>query len=247
MIYNINSSFVSNLETIIFSFPLRGPYRATYLPDDTLFSTLLPKMNTQPSTSHWHKLHQGKLWRLTQETTITPTSKDVKTIAKQYRADNLKTLLDAATGSKILKACRPKLGVDPVLWIPMTKKERSQCIRWRIGWLPGGKAKTCLTCTTDTLTKKYVISCLRMHHKLSIARHKTDDPISYFFNKLPKSKPKSISKIQQLRTKWPTLCRLLAELDYHQHPESNQQQYFDKEPGKSLLQWIEPSPPPEPD
>ena len=105
--------------------------------------------------------------------------------------------------------------------------------------LRGGNAKTCLTCTTATLTKKHVITCLRMHYKLSIPRHTTDDPISYFFNKLPKSKLKSIYKIQHLRTKWPKLCCLLAELDHHQNPASKQQQYIDLELGKTLLKWIE--------
>ncbi|KAI9273107.1 hypothetical protein BDA99DRAFT_432872, partial [Phascolomyces articulosus] len=80
---------------------------------------------------------------------------------------------------------------DPILWIPMTKKERCRIIRWRIGWLLGGRTKTCISCNTSTLTKKHVIQCLRMHRRLNIPHHKKDDPISFFLNKLPKSKPTS--------------------------------------------------------
>ena len=50
--------------------------RATSLPNDILFSTLISKMNTRPSTSHQHKLQQGKLWRQVQETVTNPASKD---------------------------------------------------------------------------------------------------------------------------------------------------------------------------
>ncbi|KAI9271666.1 hypothetical protein BDA99DRAFT_602439 [Phascolomyces articulosus] len=177
-----------------------------------------------------------------------PPHKDIKTTTKQYRKENHTLRTDAVNGVKILKACRPNLEVDPILWIPMTKKERSRCIRWRIvGRLPGGKSKTCITCKRAILTKKHVITCLRLHHRLNIPRQKTDDPISSFLNNLPKSKPTSPFKIQQLQNKWPKLCQLLAELDYHQHPTSSIQQYLDPEPGKVLLQWIEPPPPPETD
>ncbi|KAI9275622.1 hypothetical protein BDA99DRAFT_431142 [Phascolomyces articulosus] len=98
--------------------------------------------------------------------------------------------------SKFLKACRPNLDVDSILWIPMKKKERSRCIRWRIGWLPGGKSKTCITCKRATLTKKHAITCLRPHNCLNIPRQRTDDPIPSFLNKLPKSKPTFPFKIQ---------------------------------------------------
>ncbi|KAI9247511.1 hypothetical protein BDA99DRAFT_565184 [Phascolomyces articulosus] len=112
------------------------------------------------------------------------------------------------------------------------------------GWLPGGRTKTCKSCNTSTLTKKHAIQCLRMHRRLHIPHHKTDDPISFFLNKLPKSKPTSSSKIQQIQHKWPTVCRILAELDYLQHPESNQQQCIDPDPGQAQIKWIEPLPSP---
>ena len=85
-----------------------------------------------------------------------------------------------------------------------------------------------------------------MNPRLNIPRYKTDDPLSYFS---PKTTTISEAKIQQLRNQWPKLCRLLAELDYHQHPVSSTQQYIDPDPGNVLLKWIEPAPAPpsEPD
>ncbi|KAI9255092.1 hypothetical protein BDA99DRAFT_586124 [Phascolomyces articulosus] len=79
--------------------------------------------------------------------------------------------------------------------------------RWWMGWLPGGRTKTCISCTTSTLHKKNGIQCLRMHRRLNIPHHRTDNPISFFLNKLPKSKSTSSSKIQQIQYKRPTICR----------------------------------------
>ena len=148
-------------------------------------------------------------------TSLTP--KDIKTITQNNTEGRFIQTIATVTGTKTLKACGPNLDVDPTLWIPSTKGERSRCIRWRIGWLPDGKTKTCLTCKIVPLTKKHSTICLRMHHRLSILRYKTDVPISYFLNHIPKTKPTSETKIQQLKITWPKLHRLLAKLDYHQH------------------------------
>ncbi|KAG1272035.1 hypothetical protein G6F66_013425 [Rhizopus arrhizus] len=36
----------------------------------------------------------------------------------------------------LLRACRPALVVDPILYVPATRAERSLLVRWRLGWLP---------------------------------------------------------------------------------------------------------------
>ncbi|PHZ15890.1 uncharacterized protein RHIMIDRAFT_233497 [Rhizopus microsporus ATCC 52813] len=41
--------------------------------------------------------------------------------------------------SKLLSSCRRSTSLDPILWLPMSKSECSRCIRWRLGWLPGGQ------------------------------------------------------------------------------------------------------------
>ncbi|KAI9266811.1 hypothetical protein BDA99DRAFT_421021, partial [Phascolomyces articulosus] len=57
----------------------------------------------------------------------------------------------------LLALCRPKLILDPILWIPMTRKERSRCIRWRMGWLPGGLPKPCIKCGYHSLNKQHAL------------------------------------------------------------------------------------------
>ncbi|KAI7859582.1 hypothetical protein BDC45DRAFT_426914, partial [Circinella umbellata] len=87
--------------------------------------------------------------------------------------------------SKTLAACRTTLGIDPIMWLPMTRKEQSRCIRWRIGWLPGGKPKTCMTCFSSHFTEKHSIQWPQMHKRLKRHISKTDDPLSYILNRLP--------------------------------------------------------------
>ncbi|KAI7858118.1 hypothetical protein BDC45DRAFT_412646, partial [Circinella umbellata] len=117
-----------------------------------------------------------------------------------------------------LAACRPKLVIDPILWLPMSRKERSRCIRWRLGWLPGGKVKSCKTCGFANFHKKHALSCLNVHDRLNIQDHNITDPISHLLNQLPQSKPTSLKKIEFWKRKWPTICALLAMIDAHQHP-----------------------------
>ncbi|KAG2218917.1 hypothetical protein INT45_008154 [Circinella minor] len=54
------------------------------------------------------------------------------------------------------------------------------------------------------------------------------------------SKPTSKKKIEFWKNIWPTLCMILAEIDAHQHPDSNQQQYYDLNPGVAFIKWIDP-------
>ncbi|KAI7855585.1 hypothetical protein BDC45DRAFT_438578 [Circinella umbellata] len=67
----------------------------------------------------------------------------------------------------------------------MARKERSRCLRWRLGWLPGGKPKPCKTCGFPNFHKNHAIHCLHIHNRLQIEYNKTADPISYLFSLLP--------------------------------------------------------------
>ncbi|KAI9248565.1 hypothetical protein BDA99DRAFT_525027 [Phascolomyces articulosus] len=68
---------------------------------------------------------------------------DIKCILLLHQRLELSTN-DNSNG--LLALCRSELVLDPILWAPMTRKERSCCIRWRIGWLPGDRPKPCIRC-----------------------------------------------------------------------------------------------------
>lgn len=59
----------------------------------------------------------------------------------------------STTPQVLAKACRTTLMVDPVLYIPASRTDRSRLIRWRIGWLPG-KPHDCV-CTTDRTSRRH--------------------------------------------------------------------------------------------
>ncbi|OAD79016.1 hypothetical protein PHYBLDRAFT_62215 [Phycomyces blakesleeanus NRRL 1555(-)] len=57
----------------------------------------------------------------------------------------------------LIQACRPVLGVDPILFLPASRMERGRLIRWRMGWLPG-KTKEC-PCGSDHTSRRHLLDC----------------------------------------------------------------------------------------
>ncbi|KAG1170299.1 hypothetical protein G6F35_017233 [Rhizopus arrhizus] len=72
----------------------------------------------------------------------------------------------------------------------MSKSERSRCIRWRLGWLPGGRYKACPRHPGQSFTKAHTIHCLQMHRRLMMPET-ISDPLSFLLNMLPTKKPRS--------------------------------------------------------
>ncbi|KAG2227275.1 hypothetical protein INT45_008519 [Circinella minor] len=71
------------------------------------------------------------------------------------------TIRSATTGSKLLGCCLSKLSVDPIMWLPMTNQEQSQCIRWWLGWLPGGRLNPfMLEREVPRYTTKVIVYCV---------------------------------------------------------------------------------------
>ncbi|KAG1486873.1 hypothetical protein G6F54_013025 [Rhizopus delemar] len=80
----------------------------------------------------------------------------LKTFFRQYRERQLTSLLTSTT-QVLLRACRPALVVDPVLYVPATRAERSLLVRWRLGWLPG-KPEDC-PCGRDRRSRRHFLEC----------------------------------------------------------------------------------------
>ena len=131
------------------------------------------------------------------------------------------------------------ISLDPILWLPMSKSERSRCIRWRLGWLPGGQYKTCPRHPSQPFTKAHAVHCLQMHRKLMMPET-ISDPLSFLLNMLPTRKPRSPNTVRSWTIRWPTICRILYELDYLFHAKLPPTPPIHL--GQRLLEWLPSSP-----
>ncbi|KAI9310188.1 hypothetical protein BX666DRAFT_1870800 [Dichotomocladium elegans] len=141
----------------------------------------------------------------------------------------------------LLSRCRPRPSVDPVLWLPMTRMERSRCIRWRLGWLPGGKPRSCPRCANARgTTRTHLIECLNLHIRLNVDPQ-TPDPISYVLNMLPMSRPNAHTRQRYWTHTWPILCDILDELESIHHPDYVRSSiYRNSTPGQDFVEWLLP-------
>ncbi|OAD72682.1 hypothetical protein PHYBLDRAFT_168947 [Phycomyces blakesleeanus NRRL 1555(-)] len=80
----------------------------------------------------------------------------VKNHFESIREAGFATFLQSNT-QVLIQACRPVLGVDPILFLPASRVERSRLIRWRMGWLPG-KPKEC-PCGSDHTSRRHLLDC----------------------------------------------------------------------------------------
>ncbi|KAG1026132.1 hypothetical protein G6F25_012713 [Rhizopus arrhizus] len=87
-----------------------------------------------------------------------PPSSDarLKTFFRQYRERQVTSIVTSTT-QVLLRACRPALVVDPILYVPATRAERSLLVRWRLGWLPG-KPEDC-PCGRDRRSRRHFLEC----------------------------------------------------------------------------------------
>ncbi|KAJ8655018.1 hypothetical protein O0I10_009223 [Lichtheimia ornata] len=111
--------------------------RAFSLPDDAL----LPIMKPLISNSHvhlWHKLTTtNTIWSHLPPPPQEADRRTLKTTIKKMRLDRFMEMRDDPHSGVMLSFLRLTLTLDPILFLPMTARERSRLLRWRMGWLPG--------------------------------------------------------------------------------------------------------------
>ena len=206
------------------------------LPPDTLLYQLRQKMATIPS-SQWNSLQQSHLW---QNLPLPRQDVDLRTLKAEitrFRNNNFKNMLQQPNHQR-LAACRPYISIDPILWLPMTTKERSRVVRWRIGFLPG-KPVSCWCQQEGAFTTiNHLMACFHVHSLLNVPHTITIDPISHLLNKLPKKPPKQQHQKEYWIQTWPLICSLLYKIDYCCHPNEDFSSSEDPNPGQCLLQWI---------
>ncbi|CAO3607923.1 unnamed protein product [Cunninghamella echinulata] len=199
--------------------------RVKYQPENSLLNIIITILSTStptPSTKDIYKKHS--LWNQLKNQSFYDTIIeeqqliDIKVFIKKYR---LNKLLDNTQQSSLLQSCKPKIAIDPILYHPMNNKIRSGLICWRIGWLPGGKPKSCI-CNHHPLTRKHVIQCLNMHARLSINQQITLDPLSYLINRIPINPPISKLTIRRWNRSWPQICNILLEIEQIQYPQHSE-------------------------
>lgn len=124
--------------------------RTSYLPNDCLLKLLETLMPTRSRLSC-----QLKKNRLLLSLPSDYASLGSSALNKLFKLDR-QILHDTNMQNDPLvlsKACRPILSVDPILYIPATRTDRSRLIRWRMGWLPG-KPHDCV-CNRDHTSRRH--------------------------------------------------------------------------------------------
>ncbi|KAG0783374.1 hypothetical protein G6F22_008709 [Rhizopus arrhizus] len=152
--------------------------RSVYSPDDTLYK-FLSYVRPAASRSQWYKLSKTPVWQRYSSSIDDDDDLDPRlfvAVCKEYLDDNLDERRNGHN-SVLLFACRPTLGIDPILWLPMSYAERSRSVRWRLGWLPGGEPKPCIFHPTGKFTRSHAIGCLHMHRRLQIPLSEPDTSV----------------------------------------------------------------------
>ncbi|OAD71055.1 hypothetical protein PHYBLDRAFT_171117 [Phycomyces blakesleeanus NRRL 1555(-)] len=180
-------------------------YRAFWLPDEALFTLLRPVL-TNPA-HQWFKLLANPIW-LSLSNRQNADSKACKHANRSFLNQGL---FLQRSQQILLSACRPSLGVDPILWLPMTNYERSRFIRWRMGWLPG-RPQPC-SCGLHTTSRHHVIECTGAAIRLHLYSTVQPNPIDYVLNMLPLKKPKNNKNNAFWIFTWPILCRIMLDIE----------------------------------
>lgn len=152
-------------------------FRSLYVPDDSLLGHLLPHVQ-HIRGYQWPNLSKTALWQRLPTPHDNLTIRAFRSIKQDYLQHGLRQRMHGY-GSKLLSLCRPKLSIYPILWIPMTHQESSRCIRWCLGWLPGGRPRPCPIHHFSMLTQLHAIECFRMYHRLRLPLS-TPNPLSFF-------------------------------------------------------------------
>ncbi|KAI9334054.1 hypothetical protein BD770DRAFT_332882, partial [Pilaira anomala] len=109
--------------------------------------------------------------------------------AKKRRQEILDSVRAGPDPPVLLSACRPKLGIDPILYLPMSLYERSRLVRWRMGWLPA-RPVGCNRCLHTHASRRPLIACLSVATRLGVSETALPNPLDYFLNTyLPTQKP----------------------------------------------------------
>ncbi|KAG2189607.1 hypothetical protein INT46_001803, partial [Mucor plumbeus] len=211
--------------------------RVNQLPSDALLSLFIQQLLTTQAC-HLKKLqHRNHIWQqLIAPLTINRSTRQIIIATHDLKNQINQYLLDQwhKTQDKFVYAghCRPTLGIDPIMYLPMTNHERSRLLRWRMGWLPG-KPQACRNCNQlNTLTTQHhVVACYQINENLN-------SEINAFLNTLPRLPPTSSAAKFYWKTHWIVLQQFLFNVEAICLPPDeviNPDSYTDHSP---FIDWV---------
>lgn len=124
--------------------------RTCYLPKDCLLKLLDTTLQTRSRLAC--QLKRNRLFASLPPDPTSLSSAKLNTLLQLDRQSLHSTLMQN-NPLVLSKACRPKLSVDPILYLPASRTDRSRLIRWRMGWLPG-RPHDCV-CTRDHTSRRH--------------------------------------------------------------------------------------------
>lgn len=228
--------------------------RLQELPSDALLPTLQPHIRN----ARLHllpKLKTNPLWLALPDPPSERPTTDLKIAIANFRLTNLGKMRAQDKGGVLISAYRDHLGGDPILWLPMTSRERSRLIRWRMGWLPG-KPQPCKNCNVHRTSRHHLIDCYNAADKLGVRADIKPNPIDYVLNTLPRKQPppRAHSAPFSERYKfwsvlWPAIAALMLDFDSICQPDQDFSAAKDDPAlGQQFLQWLDNRlPPPDTD
>jgi hypothetical protein len=176
---------------------------------------------------------------------IDSTGGDPQKMIIKYRRSVLTTTLAAADAPVLLSACRPCIGVDPLLYLPMSVWERSRLLRWKMGWLPG-RPIAC-RCGHAHASRRHLVECLSVTSRLGVPLDAKPNPLDFVLNQLPKLKhtPSSFDQrhkqsLTRWSSWWPTVCAIFVEIDQICLPDEEFSTGASDAQGLTLLKWLLP-------
>jgi hypothetical protein len=223
--------------------------RAKELPRDTLLATLIrhcghhsfrwPKL--VKASTLWSRVpgatDSAKLTRITQEIDFErKLSLQIRQEAHDARMDD-----PMAAPPVLLAACRRKLKVDPILYLPMSDYARSRLRRWRMGWLPA-RPVGCSRCGAEHASRAHLLSCLNVARRLDVPDSSLPNPLDFFLNTyLPEKKVRLHTPLNAIELHlcqyWPILCEILFEIEQICLPNEDFTHRSDESASYKLINW----------
>lgn len=215
--------------------------RAHELPPTTLLSSVVDTLlRVYHTFNFWANMTRNTMWKDFQTLTRTqPESRHpVKVIVTRHRDKELQA---RRAVKKSVARMRTKRMWDPILFLPVSTRDRHRLVNWRMHYLPSFPLKDChcghLRAHRDHFYQDCPLLLTTMGSLLENFQQTIPDnthPIDHILNELPRHA--SGLKKRHWSTTWPLLLQALREIDIATHPQDD---HLEQEPEPPPAQALE--------